>query len=241
MGTFYGITKMHPLVVMDGPAASGKSSLARKVAAGLGWKHLNTGGMYRALAFLMSEFGKPKEELAEEAIETISKIEFEVEGDTVKVDGRDVTSHLQDPIVRTTTSFYAAIPQVRPIMVTKQRAIACAAPCIIDARDGKSHIAPDADWCLYVSAELEKRAAWRLKDMHERGERHALQAEIQRELAARDLADMTRSVAPLEIAPEALELMSDYFVSSDSAAKQVINLLKWADKVVAMKSVPTEE
>jgi cytidylate kinase len=180
---------------MDGPAASGKSSVAREVAAKLGWIYVNTGNMYRAATWVVLEAGvSPEDEAA--VLEVIEGADFQCSVESgrsvIRVGGRDVESGLNAESINRGVSHVAKIPQVREKLVAMQRAVGHAHPSVMEGRDIGTVVFPDAQVKFYIDASEEVRAQRRGLQGH---------ADTVRE---RDRMDSTRKVAPLMAAPDAL-------------------------------------
>lgn len=197
------------IVAIDGPAASGKSTVARALARRLGFRYLDTGAMYRAVAEEALVSGVPLHDaaaLAELAHEAC--IAFEYSGDDpvytrVTVRGRDVTAAIRTPRVDEAVSAVARVPEVRAAMVSEQRRCAQDADVVVEGRDIGTVVFPDAQVKVYLTASPEERAARRLQDR--RGAGH--DADFQRVVAdirRRDEADSTRETAPLAPADDAV-------------------------------------
>jgi cytidylate kinase len=168
------------VIAIDGPAGTGKSTVARAVAARLGFTYLDTGAMYRAVALRARETGEPAAEIAARA-----QIEL---GDRVRIDGRDVTDAIRRPAVTAATSHVAADPRVREALVRKQQAIVADGNWVAEGRDIGSVVAPDAAVKVFLTATPEVRARRRAEQtgadpatvLHEQAERDARDASGQR-------------------------------------------------------------
>lgn len=181
------------VIAIDGPAGSGKSTVARAVAARLGLEYLDTGAMYRSVAFaalrrgIAPDGGEPVARLAEE-------VEIEVAG-TVTVDGVDATTQIRGPEVTRAVSAVAANPDVRREMVRRQREWAEArGGGVIEGRDIGSVVFPEAELKVYLTASDEERAARRAKEVRELD-----LGTVAADIARRDHADSTRAASPLAI------------------------------------------
>ncbi len=186
-------------LAVDGPAASGKGSLARRLAKTLDFAYLDTGILYRATGFLVLRQGQDPEniESAAEAAQNVLDIDF------------------QDPILRTeqvgcAASLVASIPVVRQILLQQQRQFAQQPAqgkkgAVLDGRDIGTVVCPDADAKIFVEAALEIRAERRYKELRERGEKSIYQT-VLADLRGRDERDKARTVAPLVAADDAFVL-----------------------------------
>jgi cytidylate kinase len=138
------------VIAIDGPAGTGKSTVARAVAERLGFTYLDTGAMYRAVALVAGASGEPPAQVAENA-------EFEL-GDRVLIDGRDVTEAIRTPQVTAATSHVAADPAVREALVGKQQAIMADGDWVAEGRDIATVVAPGAAVKVFLYADPEERA-----------------------------------------------------------------------------------
>jgi len=200
------------IVAIDGPAASGKSTVARALARRLGAHYLDTGAMYRAVAVAALRENVPLDD--EAAVARLAggvTIEFVHAAGSpiptaVLLDGADVTAAIRTPAVDEAVSAVARMPGVRGAMVAQQRRIAEAAEVIVlEGRDIGTVVFPDAEVKVFLTASPGERARRRHAEMAERG--HAVGEEVVRDgLERRDHADSSREAAPLSVAPDAIEL-----------------------------------
>ena len=181
------------VIAIDGPAGSGKSSVARALASALGWSFLDTGAMYRAVPVAALERGvAPGDAPGVAAIARAAAIETLPR---VVIDGRDVEDEIRTERVNEAVSVVAANPEVRAQMVERQRAFAARQPegTVVEGRDITTVVFPNATVKVFLTASLEERA-------RRRGEEGAAS------LARRDQADASREASPLRQAPDALVL-----------------------------------
>jgi cytidylate kinase len=185
------------MIAVDGPAASGKSTIARGLAARLSYRYINSGAFYRALAheFLRHGVDSSDVEAADRLLAAV-RVDQDDEGERCFVDGVDVTGGLRSREVTQEASVIAKIPRVREKINQELRRLARNSDCVIDGRDIGSVVFPDATVKVYLEASQEERARRRLKDFEAMGSGASLE-EIGREIAERDQQDSTRSVAPL--------------------------------------------
>ena len=200
------------IVAIDGPAAAGKSTTARRVARELGFLYLDTGAMYRAVTWAMLEASV--DPAGEDAVPFVQSLKVDVayEDDEmgVRVNGEDVTPHLRTSRVSGMTSRVSQLAVVREKLVDEQRRIAreCEARdggAVLDGRDIGTVVFPDAGVKIFLLASIEERARRRWKEMTRSGKKASLEA-IQEELEARDRQDAERALAPLRKADDALVL-----------------------------------
>ena len=194
-------------IALDGPVASGKSVVGRAVARRLGYRYLDTGLMYRAVALLARRRGIPPEDAP--ALERLARsLRFRLEGDRLRVDGEDLTDALAEPSLGEMASRVAVHPGVRSALVSAQRALAEEGPVVMAGRDIGTVVLPDADLKVFLTASPEERARRRWRELRARGEEAGLE-EVLREVEERDRRDATRPVAPLRPAPDAVVLETD--------------------------------
>ncbi len=194
------------VIAIDGPAGSGKSTTARLVARGLGYKYLDTGAMYRALALKCLREGVPLDDEAalREAAES-ARIDFACDGNSARVtlSGEDVSEKIRTPAVSDAASKVAVFPSVRKALVAKQREIGAGGGVVAEGRDTTTAVFPDADLKIYMDADIRVRAERRRLELAAAGERAALRG-IEEELRARDDRDSGREASPLCRAPDAV-------------------------------------
>jgi cytidylate kinase len=180
------------VIAIDGPAGAGKSSVARAVAAELGFGYLDSGAMYRSVALAALEQGLEPSEVAPRL-----KIEL---GTRVVLDGRDVSEAIRTPEVSAAASRAAAEPAVRAAMVAQQRRLLTSGDWVAEGRDIGTVVAPDAEVKVFLTASPEERARRRAAELG------AEPDAVRSEQALRDQRDTTRSHSPLEPAPGAVVL-----------------------------------
>ncbi|HET8977656.1 MAG TPA: (d)CMP kinase [Solirubrobacteraceae bacterium] len=177
------------VVAIDGPAGAGKSTVARAVAAELGFTYLDSGAMYRAVALAALERGAAPAEVA-------PAIRIDI-GERVLLDGRDVTSAIRTPEVTEAASVAAADPAVRAALVTQQRRLLADGDWVAEGRDIGTVVAPDAAVKVFLTASPEVRARRRAAELG------ADEATVLADQAIRDQRDTERAHSPLQTAPDA--------------------------------------
>ena len=195
------------VVAIDGPAGAGKSTIAQMVAKKLGYVYIDTGAMYRAVAWKVLQSGQPVTDALILKIIDDTNVSLEnVNGQIyVKVDGTDVTGQLRTPAVTGLVSRVAQLAPVREKMVLLQREMARNGAVVMDGRDIASHVLPEADVKVFLTASIEERAKRRWQEVKDKGYVADLE-ELKKEIEARDKADMERAVSPLVRVPEAVFL-----------------------------------
>jgi cytidylate kinase len=194
-----------PIVAIDGPSASGKSSVARRVASDLALTYLNTGAMYRAVAIAFKDVGiVPDDPKIEERIAPIlQSMKIDFAGEKVFLNGREVTAEISRLDIGDLASTYSTLAPVRMRMREMQRAIGEVGGIVMEGRDIGTVVFPDADLKFFIEANLEIRAARRLAQLHDNG-MTTNRDEVLRELAERDRRDSGRTLAPLRRADDAI-------------------------------------
>jgi cytidylate kinase len=218
------------VITIDGPSASGKSTTARAVAEKLGYLHVDTGSMYRALALKVLregvnfEDGRSMERLLDGAsVDCIMK-----EGSCrVILDGEDVTDEIRTSEISLRSSEIAALPAVRRWMVSRQRALGEKGGVVMEGRDIGTVVLPDADLKIYLDASSDERAKRRWVEESETGTARPA-AEVRRQLMERDRRDMTRRHSPLEPAGDAITIDTTRL----SIEEQVEMVLEEARKIL---------
>lgn len=214
------------IVAIDGPAGAGKSTVARAVARRLGAAYLDTGAMYRALAWLALERGIPASDgtaLAALAREEHVGIEPTDDGDRVWVAGRDVTDEIRRPEVAAEVSEVSAHPGVRAEMVAAQRTLMARGDWVSDGRDVGSVVRPDADLKIFLTARDEVRARRRRADLAARGV-HLDLPRVLDDVRRRDALDSSRAVSPLVVAPGAVVIESDD-LEADEVVDRIMGMI----------------
>jgi cytidylate kinase len=209
------------VIAIDGPAGAGKSTLARNLAAALGYRYVDTGAMYRAVGLAADERGIALDDAAALAA-LVDALTFELvpdpRGQRLHLDGRDVTEVIRAPESGERASRVAAIPEVRTRLVERQRAFGAAGGVVMDGRDIGTVVFPHADCKFFVTASVAERARRRAAELGAGDEN--LPA-IAREIEARDRRDSERAYAPLRAAPDA-EIVDTTGQTAAEAAERVL-------------------
>jgi cytidylate kinase len=189
------------IIAIDGPSGAGKGTVARAVAARLGYWHIDTGAMYRAVAWKAIEDGL---DLRDEAAVAglAARAVFDLRGGRVVIDGRDVAGLIRTPQIDAAAATVARHPGVRRELVARQRQYG-AGGIVMEGRDIGTVVFPDADVKVYLDASPDERARRRAADPAHASSRGAELADVATALAERDKSDSTRPASPLAIAPDA--------------------------------------
>ena len=211
-------------VAIDGPVASGKTTISQILAAETGHLYLDTGAMYRAVAYLALKNGVDLDSesglVAMLAHHTIAILAdpAATAGYRVVLDGADTGERLFDPDVAAVVSSVAALPAIRAELVRRQRAIAAAGPVVMAGRDIGTVVLPDARHKFFLTASVDERARRRQAEFHERGLDVPFE-EVRDQIAERDRLDSTRAVSPLRVADDAVTIDSTDLQPDDVVAR----------------------
>lgn len=195
------------VVAIDGPAGAGKSTIAKLAAEKLGYAYIDTGAMYRSVAWKFLQTGKAFDEDFISGLSKTMLIDFKPEAkiNRVFVDGTEVTEAIRTPEVTAIVSRVAAIGEVREAMVDQQRRMGEAGGVLMDGRDIGTVVFPNAQLKIFLTASVEERARRRYAEMVAKGQQVDLQ-QLQADIAERDKQDSERAISPLRQAEDALLL-----------------------------------
>ena len=220
-------------IAIDGPASSGKSTVAKFIAKNLGYTYLDTGAMYRSATYLALQKHLTEADvqdiLKELAQNPISFGRSEDGTQTVFVGNQDVTLAIRQNDVTNNVSWVSALPEIRQELVNQQRRIAEGGAIIMDGRDIGTVVLPDAELKIFLIASVEERAERRFKENQEKGIETDLEI-LKEEIAARDYKDSHRKVSPLKAAADAI-IFDTTGVDIDGVVKFI---QKKAEKIIDM-------
>ena len=215
------------IVAIDGPAASGKSTTAKMVAKKLEMTYLDTGAMYRAVTLALLRSNTDLDDY-DSVCRVIDELELDIydkgSKTIVKLDGEDVSQAIRSMPVTENVSVVSAMKYVRQTMVEIQRNIGKKTNCVVEGRDIGTVVFPDAEFKIFMVADVNMRAERRFKDFYEMGENRSFQ-EVLADLKRRDEKDSTRSHSPLQKADEAIEIDTS-MLSIDQQVGKIINLVR---------------
>ena len=214
-------------IAIDGPAGAGKSTIAKKVAKKLSFIYVDTGAMYRGLAIHFLDKGIQPQE-TEKVIEACKDAEvtiaYEDAVQHVYLNGKDISSRLRNEEVGNMASVTSAIPEVRKKLLELQQNLAKTQNVIMDGRDIGTCVLPHADVKVYLTASVETRAKRRYQELQEKGEDCNLE-EIAHDIEERDRRDMTREIAPLKQAEDAV-LVDSSDMTIAEVVKTIVDLCR---------------
>ena len=197
-----------PIIAIDGPAGAGKSTVTKLVAARLGLLFLDTGAMYRSIAWLVLEANLALDDELNIA-ELVSRAKIVLAGERVVVNGIDVTEAIRTQTVTSKVSAIAKLGVVRAELVKQQQAIGAQGGIVAEGRDMCTQVFPAAQVKIFLTASVAERARRRQQDLRDRGQGEVSLAELERSIAERDTIDSTREISPLKKAVDAVEIISD--------------------------------
>ena len=215
------------IIAIDGPAASGKSTTAKMVAKKLEMTYLDTGAMYRAVTLALLRSNTDLDDY-DSVCQVVDELELDIydkgSKTIVKLDGEDVSDAIRSMPVTESVSAVSAMKYVRQTMIEIQRNIGKKTNCVVEGRDIGTVVFPDAEFKIFMVADVNMRAERRFKDLHEMGESRSFQ-DVLADLTRRDEKDSTRAYSPLQKADEAIEINTS-MLSIDQQVRKIINLAK---------------
>jgi len=205
------------VIAIDGPSGAGKGTVARRVADRLGYRHVDTGAMYRAVAWAAVERGIALDD--EAAVAALAdRARIEVDATRVAIDGVDITTLIRTPVVDRAASLVARLPDVRAILVAQQRAMAGDGNLVMEGRDIGTVVFPEAPVKIYLDADPAERARRRAHDpAHQSGSFSV--AAVATALADRDASDRSRATSPLSMAADAVHLDTTRMTIAEAVAR----------------------
>lgn len=211
------------IIAIDGPSGVGKGTVSRAIARALGYRHIDTGAMYRAVAWRALDLDISLAD--EEAVAGLaSRARLLLDDRQIVVDGTDVTQVIRTSEMDNAAASVARMPRVREVLVARQRALGAGGGVVMEGRDIGTVVFPTADLKIYLDASAEERARRRAADPAHAGSTRAL-ADVATALAARDRSDATRAVSPLTIAPDAV-LVDTTGITVEQVVERVIELAR---------------
>ncbi|QDR80749.1 (d)CMP kinase [Sporomusa termitida] len=214
------------IIAIDGPAGAGKSTVAKLAAQQLGYTYIDTGAMYRAVAWQVLQAGLEPDNKTVAALAASLDLKLTyVNGKTaVAVNGRDITEAIRTPEVNRLVSRVAQVQALREIMLTLQRGLAAEGGVVMDGRDIGTHVLPNADIKIFLTASISERAQRRWQELTAKGYTLAL-AELENEIKTRDKADCEREFAPLAAAADAV-FIDTTELSIQATVEKILELCK---------------
>lgn len=211
-------------IAIDGPAGAGKSTVARLVARKLGYVYVDTGAMYRAVTLFAQRKGIKANQLIE-LQDLVKEIELKLipseTGQIVMLNGEDITQLIRTREVTTEVSHYASVESIRLVLSQLQREMAANKGIVMDGRDIGTHVLPNAELKIYLTASVKERALRRFKELT--SENYIPLEKLEEEIATRDKLDQSREIAPLIQAEDAIFIDSSH-MNINEVADEIVYL-----------------
>jgi cytidylate kinase len=193
------------IIAIDGPSGVGKGTVARVLAAALGIRHVDTGAMYRAVAWRAEQLGLPLDD--EDHMERLAaSAVIDINGSDIQIDGADASHAIRTPEIDRAVTKVARLPRVRAALVARQRAMAADHGAVMEGRDIGTVVFPHADVKVYLDASPEERARRRAHDPAHTSSQTQAVADIAQAMQSRDESDRTRQASPLSVAADAITI-----------------------------------
>ena len=197
---------MYTHIAIDGPSAAGKSTLSKKIAEELGFCYMDTGALYRAVAFRLLELGCGEGTPTDIIISNLQDIDVQIgftDSQRVYINGDDVTDRLRTPVISSFSSAISAIPEVRAMLIDLQRDYAEGKNIIMDGRDIGTNVLPGAHIKIFITADPSDRAQRRYEELTAKGVQCDFES-VKRDIIRRDEQDINKNIAPLKRADDAI-------------------------------------
>jgi len=213
-------------VAIDGPAGSGKSSTARRVAKALGYTYIDTGAMYRAVTLLALRNGSldNRENVIKLLKENKISLKSGSEGNTVFLNDEDITHEIRSELINNNVSKISSFPEVRTELVRMQQEMGKNGGVVMEGRDICSVVFPNAEFKFFFTASVEERAKRRLKDLEADGSSVTLE-EVRESIIKRDNFDSGRGVSPMKKTPDSIEIDTTS-MTLDEQCEFIVNLVR---------------
>ena len=212
-------------IAIDGPAGAGKSTIAKKVAKAKGFIYVDTGAMYRAMAYFLLKEGvdaKDKNAIEEKCTEADITLRYENEEQVVLLNGENVNGVIRTEEVGKMASATSSVPKVRERITETQKELAATTDVVMDGRDIGTCVLPNADVKVYLTASSAVRARRRYDELIAKGQKCDI-SQIEADIIQRDEQDMNREVSPLKQAEDAVLIDSSY-MTIDEVAQKIMSL-----------------
>lgn len=221
------MTLQHTVIAIDGPAGSGKTTVAKLVAKKLNFLHIDTGAMYRAITYKLLKSGISLDDI--EAVEKIlndTNIDFIQQDNEIvmRLDGIDVSKKIRSEYISANVNIVSAIPQVRKKLREYQRHLGERFNCVIEGRDITTVVFPDTKYKFYLDAPVEERAKRRYNELKQKGDNVEFES-VKESIIRRDRLDQTRGINPLKIGPD-VTVINTMNLTPQQVAEKIIEYVK---------------
>ncbi len=214
------------IIAIDGYSATGKSSISKEVAKRLGFIHIDTGAMYRAITwFAMQNHLNNDSFNFKDLIKQLPTLELAFINDEIYLNGKNIENEIREPEVSKNSSEIAKIKEVRDFLVNKQREMAINSNIVMDGRDIGSVVFPNADVKIFLTASLEERARRRFVQLQDKGNNQLTVEEVMENLKTRDEIDTSRTIAPLKLLEDAI-LVDNTYIDFEETVQMIYKLIK---------------
>ncbi len=210
--------KPTPIITIDGPSGSGKGTISQKLAQHLNWHYLDSGAIYRVLAYMIEQQQLDPQDTVQIQSQ-LKQQQIDFKASKVYLNQQDISLEIRTETCGNMASKIASLPTIRPLLLQWQRDFCQAPGLVADGRDMGTVVFPDAQLKVFLTASLEERAKRRYRQLQEQN-KHASLAQIKTEMAVRDQRDSQRVIAPLVATEQALTIDS-----TDKTIDQVIDLI----------------
>jgi cytidylate kinase len=215
---------MKKVIAIDGPSGAGKTTIAKLIAKEIGSNYLDTGSLYRTVAFVLLNNGIKPEDSDEILRELLNKSKISFNNEKVFLNNKDVSEDIRSAEIDHYASVFSARKIVRDFLLNAQRDTALKSEIVVEGRDTTTVVFPDAKRKIYLDASLDERAKRRYLQLKNKGVNTSLE-ESRNQIRERDARDSTRDIAPLKIAPDALYIDSSD-LSIDLVKKKILEHIR---------------
>lgn len=213
------------IIAIDGYSATGKSSISKEVAKKLGFTHIDTGAMYRAITwYAMQHYFDNNSFNFNDLINELPTLKLSFYNDEIYLNGKNIESEIRKPEVSKNSSEIAKIKEIRDFLVALQRKMAENGNIVMDGRDISSVVFPDAEIKIFLTASLEERARRRFLQLQKVGNEELTVEQVMENIKTRDEIDTTRAIAPLQLVDDAI-LVDNTHINFDETVEEILKII----------------